>query len=499
MKCELLNEDLDLGSIVKNITGTVKGKFKETKDQKYLKGSISEYSKNLIMTFPTLCDNTLPPSTASMISKANERNIVTMLELLFSSIQLNGTDGIEILSKIHKNIRTDMSLDDVINGLESICSTLESTDIKNVEIARLITEMKSQLKIPQKSFPVESLSERSLNDYKVYNIHGKTVVKEDINYNDNDLINMSDTDLDDAMKRVRIQSTLKGDDLADLAYARDIRRDARDLEMHNLRKQQMNQSMGYEKDRNARDQEMHNLRKQQMANQTTSFNVDMLSRQLLDTDIKKANEMIPTLMIIRYNELNTDGTIYGQKAFVSGVKSRLISVDSSDIVERMIVKNKTKVNFLNFIRATTGEIKLVKDFLLGINQAKIDAKNSVKKGPAAKMWKVLENRSIKNNWNKLKRKGNDASAITTLVINQETVNIMKKEYNFDIENIRNARMIFDAYNLLGIVIADESIEVVKFLYVGNDSWEQLAYSYLEKETNDNSYKKIINLLSKSGR
>ena len=115
------------------------------------------------------------------------------------------------------------------------------------------------------------------------------------------------------------------------------------------------------------------------------------------------------------------------------------------------------------------------------------------------MWKVLENRSIKNNWNKLKRKGNDASAITTLVINQETVNIMKKEYNFDIENIRNARMIFDAYNLLGIIIADESIEVVKFLYVGNDSWEQLAYTYLEKETNDNSYKKIINLLSKSGR
>ena len=570
MKCELLNEDLDLGSIVKNITGTVKGKFKETKDQKYLKGSISEYSKNLIMTFPTLCDNTLPPSTASMISKANERNIVTMLELLFSSIQLNGTDGIEILSKIHKNIRTDMSLDDVIDRLESICSTLESTDIKNVEIARLITEMKSQLKIPQKSFPVESLSERSLNDYKVYNIHGKTVVKEDIFYTYHDLINMSDADLDDAMKRVRIQSTLKGDDLADLAddreadrnnrdqemhdfnirskqqsmdferqrnkrekakhnmdkdfhkarikqirqsmgyekdrNARETDQEKRDQQMHDLKMQQMSQSMDYERDRNAReidrdarDQQMHDLKMQQMANQTTSFNVDMLSRQLLDTDIKKANEMVPTLMIIKYNELNTDGTIYGQKAFVSGVKSRLISVDSSDIVERMVVKNKTKVNFLNFIRATTGEIKLVKDFLLGINQAKIDAKNSVKKGPAAKMWKVLENRSIKNNWNKLKRKGNDASAITTLVINQETVNIMKKEYDFDIENIRNARMIFDAYNLLGIIIADESIEVVKFLYVGNDSWEQLAYSYLEKETNDNSYKKIINLLSKSGR
>ena len=279
MKCELLNEDLDLGSIVKNITGTVKGKFKETKDQKYLKGSISEYSKNLIMTFPTLCDNTLPPSTASMISKANERNIVTMLELLFSSIQLNGTDGIEILSKIHKNISTDMSLDDVINRLESICSTLESTDIKNVEIARLITEMKSQLKIPQKSFPVESLSERSLNDYKVYNIHGKTVVKEDINYNDNDLINMSDTDLEDARNRIQIQSIRRSDRI-------NARNNTRDQQMHDLKMRQINQSMGYERDRNARDihkdardQQMHDLNMRQI-NQSMGYERDRNARDI---------------------------------------------------------------------------------------------------------------------------------------------------------------------------------------------------------------------------
>ena len=112
------------------------------------------------------------------------------------------------------------------------------------------------------------------------------------------------------------------------------------------------------------------------------------------------------------------------------------------------------------------------------------------------MWNVLSNRSIKNNFNKLRRKGNDASSITTLVVNQETVNVMKNEFDFDLENIRNARMIMDAYNFLGIIIADESIEVVKALYAGNDSWEQQAYSYLEKESNDNSYRKVINLMGK---
>ena len=74
--------------------------------------------------------------------------------------------------------------------------------------------------------------------------------------------------------------------------------------------------------------------------------------------------------------------------------------------------------------------------------------------------------------------------------------MIKKNYDFDLERVANAKSILDAYNLLGIVIADESIEVVKFLYAGNDMFEQQAYSYLNKEQADNSYKKIINLISK---
>ena len=263
-----------------------------------------------------------------------------------------------------------------------------------------------------------------------------------------------------------------------------------------------------------RKKELDELNKQKAQNQIAKDKIDnirnaqrdkneenrdrfeAISRQLLDSDVKKANELQPTLMIIRFNELDPNGVIYSQKPFVAGVKSRLISVDSEDIIDRISVKNKTKVNFLNFIRATTGEISFVKDFILCLNQNKIDAKNAVKKGEAAKMWKVLENRSSKNFLNKNKRTGNDASAITTLVINQETVNILKKESDFDLEKIKNARNILDAYNLLGIIICDESIEVAKVLYAGNDNWEQQAYSYLEKESNDNSYKKVINLIGK---
>lgn len=393
----------------------------------YLNGSISNYSKDLIMSFPMMCDNSLSPSTASMISRANERNIVTMLELLFASMNLHGNSGREILATIHKNIKVGYSLDDAIDDINDwVNSEGVAESVTNQQVATAVRTMLEQLRLGSKSFPVESLSERSLNDFVVLNMNGRTVVKEE-------------------SLPAPIDTSTKQTDVSGNGY------------------------------------------------QFNDF-----QRMLLDSDVKKANELQPTLMVVKINQINPDNKTYaGSTSFIAGVKSRLVSVEPIDIVERLMAKKKTELNFLNFIRATTGEISLVRDLLLCIDQAKLDSKNEVKKGASAKMWRVLENRGIKNNSNKIKRTGNDASAITTLVINQETVNLMKKQYGFDMENVKNAKMIMDVYNLLGIIIADESIEVVKTLYAGNDVYEQQAYSFIEKESNDNSYKKVINLLGKA--
>ena len=443
-----------------DLTKDAKDKYKPTSDAKntYLGGSISNYVKDLVLTFPVLCDNSLPPTTASMISRANERSIVTMLQILFSSMQFNAKEGREAIRMIHKNISTNYSLDDAIDAVDKFIDDngLKLESLTKAQLNECVRIMMEQLKTPQKSFPVESLSERSLNDYTVYNINGRTVVRE-ANPTDTDIDNASEDELKVMNARLNAKKTRGG-----------LEKDAANVYRDN-------QTAEYEKNKNQ---------------------YDAVARQLMDSDIKKANELQPTLMIVRFNELGPNNEIYSQKPFVAGVKSRLISVDSEDIIDRISVKNKTKVNFLNFVRATTGEISFMKDFILCLNQNKIDAKNAVKKGEAAKMWKVLENRSSKNFLNKNKRAGNDASAITTLVINQETVNILKKESDFDLEQIKNARAILDAYNLLGIIICDQSIEVAKVLYAGNDNWEQQAYSYLEKESNDSSYKKVINLIGK---
>ena len=433
MKSLLEDGNKSLFSSVRRVLGL--SKPDKNKKDTYLNGSISSAAKDLIMTFPVMCDNSLPISTASMISKAHERNVITMLQLLFSAMQMNSKDGREVIASIHTNLKTNYSMDDVVDALDGISNAEEpgkaiynllgeNVQLSDRDLKNLINEMTEALKTMNKSFPVESLSETSLNDFTILNVNGNTIVRE---------------------------------------------------------------AAPQKKEIVKEDNEVY-----------------LSAEKLLDSDVKKANELAPSLMVVQYNELEDDAQggkrIFQKTSFVAGVKSRLIAVDSMDIVERIVSKNKTALNFLNFIRATTGEIHIVKDFLLSIDQAKIDAKNSVKKGQAARMWKALEARAIKNNRNKLRKEGNNASAITVLVLSQETVNFLKTKYDFDIENLKNATMILEAYNLMGLFIADESIEVVKSLYDGNSEFESTAYQYLRRENNNNSTEKAItNLLGQANR
>jgi hypothetical protein len=464
----------------------------------YLGGSISNYTKNLIMTFPCMCDDSLSASTASMISRANERNIVTMLHMLFSSINMTTSkDAIDIIRGIHNNIKTNYTLDDYMDTMDDIMTYSESV-FTNAKERVIVAEMMKSIR-EAKSFPISSLEEdSSLLDFEVYGNNSITSVRE---------AKKSEKNKYYAYTTTRKSPVINGEpdkmsgDVSSTSkhYTyKSVDPDEEDDTPDDLDYKKKKQDVEYSKAKNIRDEEEYrNSKKDRMAKAQNDLN-NLFTKRLLDSDVRKSNEMQPALMIINYNQVNPNNQqVVGQSSFVAGVKSRLIPVESQDIMDRIYAKNKTKVNFKNFIRATTGEISFVKDFLLCINQAKIDAKNASKKGLAATMWKTLENRSIKNTWNKIRRSSNDASAITVLVISQETVNALIKYYNIDISKVKTAKEIMDTYNLMGIIIADDSLEIAKFLYAGNDNWDQQAYSFLEKEASGGEYKKMVNLLNKA--
>lgn len=501
-----LNEDV-FSSIknAKNIVGTISTIFNGKSDAKssnYLNGSVSQYAKNLVMTFPVLCDNTLSPDTASMICKANERSVTTMLQLLFGAMNIEANDGMKVLAQIHKNISTSMDVYEVIDKMNDVSNNAIGAAFETVKgtygrESEAINEMVNELKYGnKKSFPVNSLSERSLNSYTITKQYNRIVVNEAGN-------KMNNTDMENIANKVAAELLDAWDNYsgytddksgADYIYSEEFKQ-----RINNIIST-MNLSVEITPDQlEAITKAVREKLGEELGFEIKKY--DLLSKKrdtmvkLVDTDVKKANELQPTLLQVNYSQKKENGDIE-LRTFLAGVKSRLVAVDSTDIIERLVAKNKTKINFLNFIRATTGEIGFFKDFLFAIDQAKLDSKNAVKKGEAAVIWNCLANRAAKNNNNKLKKLGNDASAITVLVLSQETVNYMKSVHKFDLEKMNNTKMICDAYNLMGIMIADDSIEAIKVYYVGNNNYERLAYSYMEKENNNSDYKKMVSLMGK---
>lgn len=225
---------------------------------------------------------------------------------------------------------------------------------------------------------------------------------------------------------------------------------------------------------------------------------DMFRTQLLDSDVKKANEFLPSMMVINFISTNSSVPINAQA--VIGVKAKLYPIDSADMINRIIVKNKDNNGFLKFVRATTREISFTRDFLFAIDKARIDALSTSKKGSSSKLWKILERRALKSKIRRTLGQVNDASAITTLVISQEEVEYIKKTENVDIENPKVIRPIMESYNFMSVCILDQTMEVAKFIMdTGSDVYEHVSFSQLERESGDGSYRKIINLMTKVAR
>jgi len=221
---------------------------------------------------------------------------------------------------------------------------------------------------------------------------------------------------------------------------------------------------------------------------------------VLDTEYKKANELMPTTMVVNFIQKGEGGSPSMTQTAVIGVKAKVYPVSSMDICNRITSKLEDKNVLNSFIRATTNEIGFFRDFLFAIDKAKIDAKSYGKSASSNKLWKVLERRSTKSKFRRALKMSNDATAITTLILTENDVDYIKTNKGIDLYNVSFARKLLDAYNFMGICIMNEATEVVSILYdTGDDNYERLTFSNLEREASDSSYKKMVNLLTKMNR
>ena len=226
---------------------------------------------------------------------------------------------------------------------------------------------------------------------------------------------------------------------------------------------------------------------------------EFYSKQVPDTDFKKANELMPTMMTVAFKVLNKDGTAVDKFSdCLVGVKAKLYPISSNDIIEHISDKVAGRNWLTNFFRASTREISFLKDLILGIDKAKADAMSMSKLNPTAdKMWKVLERRATNSKFRRLMLSNNNAAAITTLCVSQEEVEYLRKNHSVDMESLSVVRGLFESLNLMAIVIVDETLEVAKFIYDDAElMWETISFTHLERESSDNTYKRGVNLMTK---
>ena len=87
-----------------------------------------------------------------------------------------------------------------------------------------------------------------------------------------------------------------------------------------------------------------------------------------------------------------------------------------------------------------------------------------------------------------------------VLLTEDMIVVINVGINIDILDVKKARKILDSYNFMCIAILNQSTEVASILYdTGDDTYEMIPFSGLEREASDNSYKKMVNLLSKVSR
>ena len=426
-------------------------------------GSIAKRTSNLILVFPVICSNSITIQTASIITKAIERKCVALLQILFSSIQLTDADNMyDYLKKFHTNmdLRSGLTLDDFMLAMDKLVDE-GSIEVTDMDLYQAVKEDMHNINY----YLSTELNPSSINDYHIRkDMYGEShVVKEADN---SKLFGKYQKNMEKLIDKV------VSDRFGDLEKKVG---DAKTRENRKL-----------EKNIHFKGKELDNR-------------VDYFRYQLSTGDVQKANELMPTTMIVNFTTKGNGMDEYYTTTGIIGVKAKLYPVDAMDICNRIASKYKESNGLFNLVRASTREISFFKDLAFAIDKAKLDAVQMSRESNNAKMFKVLERRASRNRFSSLLKK-NDASPITSLVISQEEVEYLKKYNSVDMDKSYVTRSIMEKYNLMDIVIADESLEVARFLFDDGDGiFESMSFDSLEKEAKDSSYKKVVNLMSKLNR
>ena len=215
---------------------------------------------------------------------------------------------------------------------------------------------------------------------------------------------------------------------------------------------------------------------------------------LRDNDVKKANELMPTLLHLKTFFKDSNNSLNAVD-YMIGVKVVIHTVNSNVMIDNLVKGLKRGKAFFNVMKLTTGEMSFFKDFVFAVSRIKDDVTSKFKGNP----W--FNSLIRRRKYSRILKAVNLKSQLvpnTTIVISMDEVEQIKIEHNIDVMNVDTVYEIMNQLFLLGFVVVDSSIQTAHFLFDGQKHFQEYSYNALERE-NSNSAKEVQNIMKVLGR
>lgn len=502
--------------IAKGLSNVATNKVANKSDYSY--SSIARAASKLIAVFPVLTSRTVSFDTARMTSKYIEQ--ISCQFFMFALQQANisnAKDGIAYLRQFHQNLNMgDDNTDAVIAAMQSWIDAYTMNKNEHTTFADALQD--------------DILNESYVDPFMMQsdNVKVSAADMRDIMHlmHENANIQFYDTKLnplsiDDYVVRefaggnyrVTISPYALNEAKLDKNKANNSYKENKEQHRHE-EEMDKNYTERYKADKRAEteyykeynrskeaDRQYNDQKAKEAKEQLDRDNANRMRANttiLKDQDIKKMNDAVPSILIVKFYQKNENNDVSGVATeFLIGIKSKVVPITTTEILRRIMNDNKDGQKFLKFMRVITGELK-ASDVILGLSRITDDVKSYKVKGARGDIWTLLQNRAVAAKEQVRSGKHNDFSAITTVLISQQDADELYREENFDINDPKNAIHFMQSYNLMGFAIADDSNEVLHLLLDnGSKSFEDISYRMLERETQDSTYKKLINLMAAS--
>lgn len=216
-----------------------------------------------------------------------------------------------------------------------------------------------------------------------------------------------------------------------------------------------------------------------------------------DQEMKKANEMLPTMIKANIGFVVEETNEVIQKEILVGVKTYVRRMRSAALVNELYDTIINKRKFLRFIKIMSGEEEeSLLDLILGLKEIKGDVQKKIDgqhneillTSKGRKRMASLTAGALRNNYN----------PNLTLVMTMNEVNLLK-EKGIDLFSASHTEMLIKELFFLGFVILDQTNEIAYIQFEShNYSFQEYPYSTLEREisTNDRMMRELYRTLQR---